>query len=902
MVRSAHFAADVARRMAEDVTIASVGTVRSFDIRMKALEELTVTRLSEMPERIQAISRRADDVARRMRALEELIDAQLSDMWERMQTKAGSLRDSDVYERTSGVADAALLEAQAASKRIAAVERDLRAMEAQIISERLFERSTFPRGVAQPELDVGTVDAWTIDSGESCVVGGCEIVDLSASCPPEQAHESCADGAGGADFAGAQEEVDNQPKDIDKNVKALVWLELEEEEHEINIEEKEVVRTSMKEDKEEASRAVKTVIGMADEIVPTYSVEESIWDCCLFFNLGLLGPMRSSCIAFSVLSNYFFQAMFLYVADGMGKSDIGDPDLIQQMRNWRLTFGHSTQYASAHSNLPIIAYLCANKGNRGMQMEGNRQVDLYDNIVQYLDERGDILCMLAVSIWIMTIFIELQSIARFTRAIWHGQSRHDRHHLCTKLVTSAEDKARYEFRDFNWQRCVALIIFVSLPRAVIALALGFVGSSFLTATATMGDLILNCMALEVVLNVDELLYTALAPAFIKHVISNLEPMPLGGNHHSAFYRSMPASRLGMLFVLLLTVWFSQVAPALSVMERVRDELCAGSTNFVFRQDLSGEYAVTVGEVDGAEQIIEGGLLPDYRYRHQAVLQATWLWHDSGTVDARYDLERSKEDHAHTGRIFEVDEFFASVNVWRDSESLSLAEFVEKLACADYDSSEPVSPAIREAARQKFGGYNKDGSAIRELPCSAISRWCSAKSSSGTSSSSGVSQGDFARLICPKTCGCDDPARGQLLQGPRYGCPVACSVRLEEALQTSARCEDHSNESAEMLSYIAMFFDEFQGTVNASNELRAWEEGCAFFTSQSATVNWSIGEVSFCDTADAQAIATYGFRSVRTICPSTCGCMPAAELETSGRAASAVLRQLQCPQSCNPYEA
>merc|ERR1719329_862269 len=266
---------------------------------------------------------------------------------------------------------------------------------------------------------------------------------------------------------------------IEDQVRRKVWEDVKEAVHE-QVEEEFEDATA---EEQATNRELGFVTVTAEMARPVYEVKESIWDCCLFINLGLLGPIRSVCIVFSVLANYFFQAMFLVVADDMGKTDIGDPGLIQEMRIWRLTFGHSIDYASIHSNLPLIAYVCGNDEHRAMQMEGNRQADLFDDIQAYLDGRGDLLCLLAVTVWIMTIFIELQSIIHFTKAMWHGQATHDRHHLFTKIVVI---DGRFEVKDLNQMRAVLLILLVSVPRTMIALILGFHGIRYLTATASMG--------------------------------------------------------------------------------------------------------------------------------------------------------------------------------------------------------------------------------------------------------------------------------------------------------------------------------------------------------------------------------------------------------------------------------
>ena len=61
--------------------------------------------------------------------------------------------------------------------------------------------------------------------------------------------------------------------------------------------------------------------------------------------------------------------------------------------------------------------------------------------------------------------------------------------------------------------------------AMIALLI-YGGTTFLVYTIQIEDLVLNAVALELIRNLDDLLFGALATAEVRHLISRLEGLPM----------------------------------------------------------------------------------------------------------------------------------------------------------------------------------------------------------------------------------------------------------------------------------------------------------------------------------------------------------------------------------------
>merc|ERR1712137_262916 len=64
--------------------------------------------------------------------------------------------------------------------------------------------------------------------------------------------------------------------------------------------------------------------------------------------------------------------------------------------------------------------------------------------------------------------------------------------------------------------------FVILPRSVVCITLCCLGCQYLMVIRTLGDLLLNAMALSFILNVDELFFESLASCGIKLAIKSIE--------------------------------------------------------------------------------------------------------------------------------------------------------------------------------------------------------------------------------------------------------------------------------------------------------------------------------------------------------------------------------------------
>eukprot|EP00931_Biecheleriopsis_adriatica_P008583 TRINITY_DN10973_c0_g1_i1.p1 TRINITY_DN10973_c0_g1~~TRINITY_DN10973_c0_g1_i1.p1 ORF type:complete len:436 (+),score=60.78 TRINITY_DN10973_c0_g1_i1:74-1381(+) len=119
---------------------------------------------------------------------------------------------------------------------------------------------------------------------------------------------------------------------------------------------------------------------------------------------------------------------------------------------------------------------------------------------------------------------------------------------------------------------IALIITVVLPRGIIAFCLTVLGCRWLTATSKFSDMILNSLALEFVISIDELLFVSILPAATRVQIANTKlffaegPRPksmqeVEKSEWAGYRRSVLYVLCAMLFLPAYGMIFQSVLPA-----------------------------------------------------------------------------------------------------------------------------------------------------------------------------------------------------------------------------------------------------------------------------------------------------------------------------------------------------
>lgn len=117
-----------------------------------------------------------------------------------------------------------------------------------------------------------------------------------------------------------------------------------------------------------------------------------------------------------------------------------------------------------------------------------------------------------------------------------------------------------------------------LARTVVAFCLLIAGTQWLARTSSITDLILNAVALEAILQIDEMIFASLFPKKIQAAMYELEPLKIRYTRRMSQFESCS---VGLLFCAAVVVpFFLWVKPITDMMLVVKSEYCAGDQNFV----------------------------------------------------------------------------------------------------------------------------------------------------------------------------------------------------------------------------------------------------------------------------------------------------------------------------------
>ena len=132
--------------------------------------------------------------------------------------------------------------------------------------------------------------------------------------------------------------------------------------------------------------------------------------------------------------------------------------------------------------------------------------------------------------------------------------------------------------------------FCGFLRACIAAALLYAGVLWLGYTTSISDLILNAVALGAILEVDEMVFSALMPKKLQLKVQDLEAIKVQYGRMRSQVESVCI--LAILGGLLAWPWFTIVDPLGKTMELVKQAHCGGHQDFVV--GLNEDQKMTVG--------------------------------------------------------------------------------------------------------------------------------------------------------------------------------------------------------------------------------------------------------------------------------------------------------------------
>ncbi|CAE7357214.1 unnamed protein product [Symbiodinium natans] len=584
----------------------------------------------------------------------------------------------------------------------------------------------------------------------------------------------------------------------------------------------EVHRTGTDVAAEDAGEPALTLEEVALSDCWSYKLEGAAWDASALAGLGVFSLQESTLIVACGVFSILLQTVFAIILYANMIENIFTEQLVQELTEWRVLFGHSSQFVDPITGEPLMVGLC---GGSQSLMDGRAQAEIYQSVVSYgIQVRDDAhppvgplpagawLALLALLVWTATVTNELLSIISLTWAMLS--------------LASDTDKTELEGASLSLKRISrarsAMLIVTSATRLLIAGTLGVTGIRYLAATASISELILNTVALEVVLHVDDVFFALLIPSKVMSTVDRIEEITV-----KLARPWMSCLRLvAFMFIVVLASHLLFLQPMVDRMQETADALCSSNTSFSYFTDAAGFVFMREYSASASVQT--------ETYAYRAVFEATGL---QGSRDLQPTAVRIVADG------------LKQIVVEMEGRNLeSRNDFMP--VCLDSDH-----PVLENSGLQNFGEASVQ--IMREIfqtdqldSCASARAYCDDWSNLPYSLWR-------LRTLCPTTCGCKDALTGSLVAvSSKYGCPLACRSEYQQSL-LGRNCSDAEPGSAMLRNYVRSLAEVRNATL---------EETCQAFL-----VPLDFDGVTFNMCTDHEAAYSSGYASARTVCPVTCGC-------------------------------
>eukprot|EP00434_Breviolum_minutum_P013330 symbB.v1.2.011748.t1/scaffold796.1/size162622/7 len=314
-------------------------------------------------------------------------------------------------------------------------------------------------------------------------------------------------------------------------------------------------------------------LGSLEQMAMVCFDRKSAWSIPLVTTLDGASDCFDAFLAMLLLSaNVLMQALFIGIIqlDAFLGEDYSNQ--VDSAKTWRKSFAHDAKYLDL-TDRSLASRVCNEDGSL---IFSNGQVEILSQINAFLGmekdeftmpwlQPGVLLSVLCILLWDLCIFKEYRSIWHAVQGLYH--------------VPKGEGTTFGEGVLQSMSRTrVACLSAVCLVRVVVATMLMINGSIWLSRTTSISELMLNAVALEAVIHVDEFLFSGLTPTKIQYRIQNLPPVKVPQSKRNNLFENFifTALLIGAL-VVPFTLW---LAPLSETMTDVKFEMCGGNRTFI----------------------------------------------------------------------------------------------------------------------------------------------------------------------------------------------------------------------------------------------------------------------------------------------------------------------------------
>ena len=316
-------------------------------------------------------------------------------------------------------------------------------------------------------------------------------------------------------------------------------------------------------------------------------LETSLWMMPLFVGTGAFGTGASALLAVLLVVNIAVQYVFAYiVADTMIQPF--DPSYVDELLSWRRTTAHDATYYNPLKRKNLAMRVCSNDYSL---IYSSGQRDLYNDLLSYLGKNGDgtieggaqgpTMCALSLFAFLLVISREVNATMRVGAAVLALPRG-------GPTVVNLGEGGELSFERLSCAQLVCFLVAMA-TRLGVCVMLTIHGSWFLVHTISISDLLLNAVALEFVLNLDELIFEALAPSRVLRLVDGAKPLrvPRACERHWRGFDLRAALTLVAVGGVLCIFILGGLLPNVDTLIAASDALCGGDTEFVTTVDGAG---------------------------------------------------------------------------------------------------------------------------------------------------------------------------------------------------------------------------------------------------------------------------------------------------------------------------
>eukprot|EP00930_Biecheleria_cincta_P008936 TRINITY_DN11054_c0_g1_i2.p1 TRINITY_DN11054_c0_g1~~TRINITY_DN11054_c0_g1_i2.p1 ORF type:complete len:718 (+),score=95.50 TRINITY_DN11054_c0_g1_i2:1-2154(+) len=516
-------------------------------------------------------------------------------------------------------------------------------------------------------------------------------------------------------------------------------------------------------------------------------------------------------------------------------------DTIADVSHWRISSGHALNNYDAVSDSSLTSRVCGL--DQSLSVSG-AQMELYSLASDYLmsEEKsllrffnGQTLCIVALICWFLMVLKELNHALALHRATLTVPSDD-----LTTIITDTDHTGavRYTVKTLTrFRRMMGWLVL--LYRFTSGGILLYVGITYLVNTIDIEELILNAVALGIILDIDDLIFDALATAPARHLVACLKPLPMPSLPRVRGIDCKSFVMFVSMVLFLVYAYVGMLLPMEKSLEDLRHAMCGNNKEFVWVRD-SRSMTLMTATTPFASSSTDTAASPSVEA--SAIAEAI---QSSSPGESGWAFSIWVEDAAELSRLRNLEE--DNLNLDRNA------------ACVDLASS--VGPYL-QYLREFLEDTSIQG-------CSDARSWCGLFSATSTDH-----RAFRVRMLCPQTCGCDAPDSEQLLtSGCPSSCPTVLSFRLKlrqgsctEDVPSRLRKEPLWISWVGQLRRMALVQGDFQGKSKLTNLADAmWDWGCGF------GANLTAQNITWGTCRQWNSNFAWNFRSPAYLCPISCLC-------------------------------